>query len=103
MAKTGPVLLPEVQRLRPRPRLLWRFHNQVVGEVGDISVGFVGEANGEARGGQVFSDGDKLWWVRGVPHGENVAGEGGEGGDRQLRREHEKPTQRGFAGKGQGR
>lgn len=88
MASTGPVLLPSLPRLRSRPGFLRRFHHKVQGKVGGIPSSFDGEADGEASSEEVPRYGDQLWRVCGVPHGQTVAGEGGESGDCELWSKH---------------
>lgn len=56
-----------------------------------------------AEGGEVLRGGDELRRVRGLQNGGDVAGEGGEGGDHELRHQHAEEGQRGPAGEGRSR
>lgn len=77
VAQASPVLLSALQRLRPRPGLLRRLHHRVQGENGDVSDGFGGQTAGETGSGEIQRGGDQLRRIRGVPRGEDLAGESG--------------------------
>nr|GMC47024.1 epoxide hydrolase 4-like [Ipomoea batatas] len=75
-----------LQRLRPEPGVLRPVHHQILGPVRGVPGEVHREApGGEAGIGEVLRGGDELRWVCGVPYSENVGGEGGESGGRELR------------------
>lgn len=82
MAKTGPIPGPSLQRVRPRPSILRRLHDQVMREEREVSGSVGGETDGQVRGGEVPRGGNQLRWIRGLSFGQRVGGrEGAESGD----------------------
>lgn len=82
MAAAGPILRPTLQHLRSRSRIFRKLLYEFGGKIGSFSGGLFGETDGKIGGEEVSCDGDQLRRICGVSYGENVAGKGGESGDR---------------------
>ncbi|KAF2304263.1 hypothetical protein GH714_028988 [Hevea brasiliensis] len=80
----GSVLFISLQPLRPRLNILRRINNKVLCKIRDLPGRFRFEVATKVGSGEIFCGGHQLWWVRSVPHGEDVAREGREGGDSEL-------------------